>query len=117
MNKRVTVFLIVLVLFLFGYMYAANKMIVFNDSGQSIDKIIVDTEFSHREKSDVKDGAVLKFTFFSPFDKKVKIVVKQPNKIRTKVFNLRGFFLGEKYNQVLITADDDIESGTLGIDK
>lgn len=117
MNKRVAVFIIVLMVLLVAYMYSANKMIIYNHSGQTIDNIIVDAEFSHKELKNVQEGDVLKFTFFSPLDKKVKIQTKQPNNIRNTTFTLQGFFLGEKYNQVEITADGEIKSGALGIER
>jgi len=117
MNKRTTIFLIVLCAFLFGYMYATNKMIIFNHSGKTIEKLVVESEFSKKELDSIPDGAEMKFTLFSPFDKKVHIKLSQPDQIRSATFKLQGFFLGENYNQVEIGNDAVIKTGSLGIKK
>ena len=116
MNRRVVVFLFVLVTFLFIYLYSSSKMIVFNHSGSSIDKLIIDASFTHKELSNVKEGEVLTFTFFSPFNKKVHLSIQQPNQIRSKTFKLQGLFVNQKSNQVEIN-DVDIRTGNLGIKK
>lgn len=115
MNKRSVVFIICLLILIMLYLYATNKMVVFNHSNQAIQKILITSEFSNKEITNIKENAVLKFTFFSPLDKKVKIKVEQPNNIRTVTFTLKGFFLGEQYNQVEITPTGEIRQGTLGL--
>lgn len=114
MNKRLTIFLITLVVFLFAYIYSTSKMIVFNHSGSDITKLVVEAEFSHKELVNVKNGEVLTFTFFSPFSKKVHLNIQQPNQIRSKTFNLQGLFVTQKYNQVEI-GEVDIRTGNLGL--
>ena len=116
MNKRVTIFMIVLALLLVGYLYAANKMVIYNHTGKVIEKIIVDSEFLHKELVNVKAGAAMKFSFFSPFDKTVRVKILQPGKIRTSTFKLEGFFPGEQYNQVEIDTTLVIKTGALGIE-
>lgn len=116
MNRRVVVFLFVLVTFLFVYLYSTSKMIIFNHSGATIDKLVVDAAFTHKELSNVKNGEVLTFTFFSPFDKKVHLNIQQPNEIRSKTFKLQGLFVTQKYNQVEI-GEVEIRTGNLGIQK
>ena len=116
MNRRVTIFMIVLFLSLVAYMYAINKMVIYNHSGKVIEKIIVDSEFLHKELSNVKDGAAMKFSLFSPFDKKVHIKIQLPDQIRSTTFKLEGFFLGEQYNQVEIRTDGTVQEGALGLE-
>lgn len=116
MNRRVVVFLFVLVTFLFLYLYSTSKMIIFNHSGATIDKLVVDATFTHKELNNIQNGEVLTFTFFSPFNKKVHLNIQQPNQIRSKTFNLQGLFITQKYNQVEIT-DVEIKTGNLGIKK
>lgn len=116
MNKRVTVFLIVLTLLLVGYLYAANKMVIYNHTGKVIEKIIVDSEFLHKELVNVKVDAAMKFSLFSPFDKTVKVKIQQPGQIRTTTFKLEGFFPGEQYNQVEIDSTLVIKTGALGLE-
>ena len=116
MNRRVVVFLFVLVTFLFIYLYSTSKMIVFNHSGAAIDKLIIDAAFTHKELSNVKDGEVLTFSFFSPINKKVHLSIQQPNQIRSKTFKLQGLFVTQKYNQVEIN-ELEIRTGNLGIKK
>lgn len=117
MNKRLYTFLLALMVILFAYMYATNKMIVFNHSGKTIEKLTVDSEFSHKELTDIADGEIMRFTFFSPFNKKVKIQIRQSGQISNTTFSLSGFFLDEKYNQVEIGTDGQMEAGILGIEK
>lgn len=116
MNRRVTIFMIVLLLLLIGYLYASNKMIIYNHSGKVIEKITVDSEFLHKELVNVKVDAAMKFTFFSPFDKTVRIKVQQLDQIRTTTFKLEGFGLGEQYNQVEIDTTAIIKEGALGLE-
>ena len=113
-NRRNFVFVLVLMILILAYLYASNKMIVYNHSGQAIEKIWIKTEFMNKELSDVKDGEVLKFSVFAPFNKKVQIKTKTPAQINAVSFSLRGFFLGEEYNQVELT-QEGIKQGTLGI--
>lgn len=116
MNKRLTIFLISLVVFLFAYIYSTSKMIVFNHSGETISKLVVDAAFTHNELVNIENGEVLTFTIFSPFDKKVHLNIQQPNQIRSKTFKLQGLFVTQKYNQVEIGAVD-IRTGNLGLQK
>lgn len=117
MNNKLYTFLLALMVILFAYMYATNKMIVFNHSGKRLEKLTVDSEFSHKELINIQAGEIMKFTFFSPFSKRVKIQIRQSGKISNTTFSLSGFFLGEKYNQVEIGIDGEMEAGILGIEK
>lgn len=114
MNKKSVIFSMVLAFIVLGYLYASNKMVIFNHSGKTIEKLSVQSEFLHKDLVDIKDGQVLRFSLFSPLDKKVRISVKFPEQIQSTTFSLRGFFLGEEYNQVELT-QEGIKQGTLGI--
>ena len=116
MNKRVTIFFFFFLLLLVGYLYASNKMIIYNHSGKVIEKITVDSEFLHKELVNVKVDEVMRFTLFSPFDKTVHIKVVQPNQIRSTTFKLEGFGLGEQYNQVEIDTTTTLKKGALGLE-
>lgn len=113
-NTRNFVFVLVLMILVLGYLYASNKMVVYNHSGQVIEKIWIKSEFMNKELSEVKDGAVLKFSIFAPFNKKIQIKTKTPSQINAVTFSLRGFFLGEEYNQIELT-QEGIRQVTLGI--
>lgn len=116
MNKRATIFTVVLFFLLVAYLYASNKMVIYNHSGKVIEKIIVDSEFLHKELNNVKEDAAMKFSLFSPFDKKVHVKIMQPGQIRSATFKLEGFFLGEQYNQVEISPDGSVKEGALGLE-
>lgn len=116
MNKRSTIFLVFLVALVLMYLYAVNKMVIYNHSKQVINKVTVTSEYTQKEIKDVPDNEIMRFTFFAPFDKKVKVKIEQPNQIRTVSFTLKGFFLGEQYNQIEITASGEIKQGALGLE-
>jgi len=116
MNKRSTFFLLLLVTLVLMYLYAVNKMVIYNHSKQVVNKVTVTSEFTQKTFKDVPDNEVMKFTFFAPFDKKVKVKIEQPNQINTITFTLKGFFLGEQYNQIEITQTGEIKQGALGLE-
>lgn len=116
MDRRVSIFLVVLMLFLAVYLYATNKLVIYNHSGAVIKKITVEAEYRHKELVNIDADEVLRFTFFAPFNKRVKIKVEMPDQIRTVTFSLSGFFIGEQYNQVEITPDGTIQYGALGLE-
>ena len=115
MRTRSTyIFLFVLMILIGAYLYASHKMVIYNHSGYSIETIRVESEFMKREIKAVKNGEKIKFSLFSPFDKKVSIKVRQQNGIKSTVFHLQGFLLGEDLNQVEIV-ENGIKHGALGL--
>ena len=114
MNRNVTIFLIVLLLFLVGYVSSSYKFTVFNNSGQTISKLQINSMWKNKVKKDVKDQEVLRFSIFAPFKKQVRISVENPNQIRSASFELQQPFSGDKYNQVEVGFGADIKTGELG---
>ena len=114
MSRRVAVFLIVLVLFLFGYVTSSYKFVVYNNSGMPIHKMTVHSRWLNRELVDIHDQQVMHFSIFAPFDKQVRISIENPNQIRSTTFEVQKPFAGEKYNQVEIGFGAEIKSGELG---
>ncbi|MCB0508765.1 MAG: hypothetical protein R2739_07370 [Chitinophagales bacterium] len=116
LRKRTTIFVIVLLLLVLVYLYSMNKMVLYNHSGKVIEQVTVDAEFKHFELNDVNQDAVLHFTVFAPFNKRIRVKVKQIDGIKTIHFKLNGFALGEQFNQVELKQDGNLEYGALGLE-
>jgi hypothetical protein len=114
MTRRVAVFLIVLVLFLFAYVMSSYKFVIYNNSAMPIEKITVRSKWLNRDLVNIKDQQVMHFSIFAPFSKQVRISVENPNQVRSVSFEVQKPFAGEKYNQVEIGYGADIKVGELG---
>ena len=102
------IFTAILSILIVGYLYASHKMVIHNKSGILINQITLVSEFSNRKLYNIENGAELKFSLFTPFNKDVRIKTQIPGHIHAVSFKLNVFLLGEQYNQFIIT-----ENGTL----
>ncbi|HNE51415.1 MAG TPA: hypothetical protein PKM51_05775 [Chitinophagales bacterium] len=114
-TKTSTVFITALMIVLLSYMYAMYKVVIFNHSGRVIELITLEGEFAHKKAENIPDGLSLHYTLFSPFNKKVHIVLKQPDNIKSITFSLEGLFPLEQRNQLEILPDGSIRHGALGL--
>lgn len=115
--RPATIFILILMLFLVGYLYANNKIIIFNHSGNAIKKITINAKYLNKTIENVKDNEVHSFVIFAPFDKKVQVKVYTQNSILSSTFTLKGFLIGEKFNQIEINKTETINVGALGLEQ
>lgn len=114
MSRRIAVFLIVLMLFLFAYVSSSYKFVVYNNSGMPIEKMSVHSRWLNRDLVHIRDQQVMHFSIFAPFDRQVRISLENPNQIRSTTFEVQKPFAGEKFNQVEISFGGEIKVGELG---
>src|SRR3954469_10629441 len=114
MTRNVSIFLIVLVLFLFGYVSSSYKCVIYNNSGQMIDKLVIQSKWKNKIILKVKDQQVIHLSIFAPYQRQVRVSVENPNQVRSTTFELQQPFSREKYNQVEIGFGAELKAGELG---
>ena len=114
-TRTSTLFITVLLIILLCYLYSMYKVVIFNHSGKAIKMITVDGEFAHKKAENIPDSASLQYTLFSPFNKKIHVVIKQPDNIKSITFSLEGLLPLEQRNQLELLPDGTIRHGALGL--
>ncbi len=114
-TKPSTLFIIVIMVILLAYLYSMYKVIIFNHSNTSIQSITIDSKYAHKIATNVANNTTLQYNIFSPFDKKIHIVIKQPDNIKSITFTLEGLLPLEQQNQLEILPDGSIRHGALGL--
>ena len=114
-TRTSNLFIIVLLIVLLSYMYSMYKVVIFNHSGKAIALITLKGEFAQKKAENMPDSTSIHYTLFSPFNKKVHIVIKQPDNIKSITFSLEGLLPLEQRNQLEILPDGTIRHGALGL--
>lgn len=114
MKKYRTIFILVLVICLLFYMTSRYQLVVYNNSGQRIEKLTIQSDWFNKDIRNFEHTKELHYTVFAPFKKEIRIIVENPNQIRTATFQLKYPLAGAKYNQVEIGFAAEIKVGALG---
>ena len=114
-TRTSNLFIIALLIVLLSYMYSMYKVVIFNHSGKAIALITLKGEFAQKKAKNMPDSTSIHYTLFSPFNKKVHIVIKQPDNIKSITFSLEGLLPLEQRNQLEILPDGTIRHGALGL--
>lgn len=114
MKKYSTVFILVLLVILLLYFTSTYRIIIYNNSGQTIEKLKIESRWMNKEIRNFEHSNEFNFTLVALYDKHIKIIVENPNQIRSASFELRYPLLGAQYQQVEISFGAEIKLNTLG---